>query len=81
MSYVRKETGDSINNYFHDISNFMNILPNMINAQTKDEFQIWFDKLYIIDKRSLFLYISDNKDLINPMNHEYVNMRFKKDIF
>ena len=43
--------------------NFNNIAINLLNT-TDDKFERFFEKLYNLDKRCLFLYIRKNKDKI-----------------
>lgn len=66
MSYVKPDTGDALNDYFTNISNFVNIAPNLLKVKNKHSFMAWFDKLFEIDKRALILYLKQNKEKIKP---------------
>lgn len=57
MSYTRIKSDDGVSDFFSNISNFMNILPNMLQASDPDVFFVWFEKLDEIDRRSLYRYI------------------------
>ena len=80
MSYRKSNTNDGIYDLFSNLAYFTNIVPNLINAKTKKEFNLWFDKLFEIDKRSLKLYLEKNKNKINPENYEYINIKYNKKI-
>ena len=80
MSYKQPIKKDSLNNWFTNIANFMNIVPNMINAKEKSTFCRWFDKLYEIDKRSLRLYLIKHKEQINPEYYDYVNIQYGRTV-
>ncbi len=73
MSYTQRKTNDSMNTWFSNMSDFMNIVPNLLTAESQDAFDLWCDKLMAIDKRSLVLYIRKNRDRIRfdlPMELE-----------
>ena len=80
MSYKKSNTNDGIYDLFSNLAYFTNIVPNLINTKTKKEFNLWFDKLFEIDKRSLKLYLEKNKNKINPENYEYINIKYNKKI-
>lgn len=80
MSYKQPNTGDSVNDLFTNLANFMNIVPNMMNATEPTEFNLWFDKLYEIDKRSLKLYIEKHSNEIKSENYDYINLRYGRKI-
>lgn len=60
MSYKIHDTGDLTNNYITRLSDFIQLAPNLLNSKTSEEFEIWYEKLDMIDRRSLFLYIRKN---------------------
>lgn len=80
MSYKKPNTGDSVNDLFSNLANFMNIVPNMMNAKEPAEFNVWFDKLFEIDKRSLKLYVKKHNDKIKPENYDYINLKYGRKI-
>lgn len=70
MSYNYKKTDDLTNDYVSRLADFMNILPNLINAETPENFGIWYEKLEQVDRRSLTKYLVENMDKIPT---EYLN--------
>lgn len=80
MSYVEPNTSDSLNDWFSNMANFMNILPNILKATEKSTFCRWFDKLYEIDKRSLRLYLIKHKNKIDPEYYEYINIQYGQEL-
>ncbi|MCR5670147.1 MAG: hypothetical protein K6G10_04010 [Butyrivibrio sp.] len=81
MSYKpQPPTGDSINDMFSRLADFVNIAPNLLKASSKNSFEVWFEKLELIDKRSLYYYLKEHK---NEIPREYLDMvreRFPREI-
>ena len=81
MSYrPQNKTNDTLNNWFSNIADFMNITPNLLRASSKESFEVWFEKLEKIDKRSLFLFLKKHKDEIPKEYLDSVRDRFPKEI-
>ena len=79
MSYKAPvSTGDSLNDYFSRLSDFTNIAPRLLHADTKEGFEVWFEKLELIDKRSLYFFIKEHKDEIPKEYLKMVQDRFPK---
>ena len=76
MSYVRQKTNDPLNNYLHNLTNFYQLAPHLLTAETETEFEVWFNKLELIDRRSLYLYVKENKDKIKEEYFPIVQDRF-----
>lgn len=55
-----------MNNYFSTLMDFNTHAPRLLTAATEQEFDIWLDKLALIDRRSAVLYVKANKDKIQP---------------
>lgn len=67
MSYKRPDTGNSMNDYFSTLMDFNTLAPHLLEANTKQAFDAWLDKLAMVDRRSTVLYIKANRDKINPV--------------
>lgn len=58
MSYKKPNTGNYLNDYFTNLGNFYNILPNLKTAarnKDEDSYFLWIEKLDFIDRRSMYL--------------------------
>ncbi|MBP3278308.1 MAG: hypothetical protein J6M44_05065 [Butyrivibrio sp.] len=81
MSYrPQNKTNDSLNNWFSNIADFINISPNLLKASSLDSFKVWFEKLEKIDRRSLYLFLKKHKDEIPKEYLDSVRNRFQKEI-
>ena len=76
MSYKQPNTGDSLNDYFTNLAAFQKYTPNLLQAKTLDEFVIWFDKLRLIDRRALFLFLRKNKSKFDPSYIKFAQRHF-----
>ena len=64
MSYTPPHSGDSMRDLFTRLLDFYKLLPNLIRAQEKGDeysFIIWFEKLLLIDRRSVYLNVLNGK--------------------
>jgi hypothetical protein len=78
MSYKRPNTGNSMNDLFTGLTDFVQLSPNLLQAKNSESFEIWLEKLEAIDKRALYLYVKKHKAEI-PENHlALVQRRFSK---
>ena len=66
MSYKRPNTGNSMNDYFTALSDFVMLAPNLLKADSERNFEIWLEKLELIDRRALLLYLRQHKEEIRP---------------
>ena len=76
MSYFVEKREDFLNEYFSRLADFYKILPNLENAKTKSAFLIWFEKLALIDRRSLYLYLKKNYSKFPPSYLKQVKSYF-----
>lgn len=77
MSYKRPSTGNSMNDYFTSLSNFVSLSDNLLAAKDSQEFEVWLEKLEEIDKRALYLFLKKNKDKISEDYMDLAKRRFK----
>ena len=80
MSYKAPATGDSLNDLFTQWTDFLCVSPNLLNADTKQNFEIWLEKLELIDRRLLFLFLKNNKKDIRPEYLQLAQRRYIKEI-
>lgn len=80
MSYKRPNTGNSMNDYFSALMDFVSISPRLLKARDDFEFELWFDKLRLIDNRALYLFLKQNKDQIPWQRIRYAQHFFKREI-
>ena len=78
MSYRKPKKNDSLNNYFSSLVDFVQLAPHLYQATDKKEFQMWLEKLELIDRRSLFRYLQQNKHKIRPEFLALAQRRFIK---
>ena len=64
MSYKKPNTGNSMNDFFSTLMDFNLLAPKLLQAKTEQEFDVWLDKLAVIDRRSTVLYIKGHQDEI-----------------
>lgn len=80
MSYRRPHTGNPLNNYMKSLNDFYTLVPHLLNANSKFEFEIWLEKLEQIDRRSLLLYMKKHKDEFKPEFLEMVQDRYLEEL-
>lgn len=80
MSYQKPQYEDPLRNYFRNLTNFYQLAPHLLNAKTEEDFEIWLEKLEAIDRRSLFLYLRENKDKIDKKFLKRAQRRFVEKI-
>lgn len=68
MSYQKPNTGNSMNDYFTNLSTFYQLAPKLLAAKDPQNFEIWLDKLIQVDRRSLVLFIQKHEKEI-PKEH------------
>ena len=57
MSYLIEKREEFLNEYFSRLADFYRLAPRLLQSSSDEEFELWFEKLEQIDKRSLYLYI------------------------
>ena len=80
MGYIQPNTGDTLNDYFINLTNFTNIADHLLKVNNTRSFNAWFDKLYEIDPRTLLLYLRKHKEKIRPEFIEIAERRLHKTI-
>lgn len=78
MSYRREIKKDFINEMFTRYRDFQLLSHHLLEAKNFEEFEIWFEKLELIDKRTLYLFICENQEKIDPEYLDIVSDRFIK---
>lgn len=80
MSYKKPNTGNTMNDYFTALTDFTLLAPRILRANNSHSFQIWLEKLEAIDRRSLLLYLRQNKNKIKPEYLAIAQRRFVETI-
>ncbi len=78
MSYNRNRRSDPLNNYFTNLIAFNLTAHKLLEAKDEDSFEIWFDKLRLIDPRSLFVFVKKNQDKLPKEHLEAAKWHFEK---
>lgn len=76
MRYNKTKTDDNVYNFITDLIEFNKHSHNLIEAKSFKEFEVWFEKCEEIDKRSLLLFLRNNKDKIPKDYLDKVRGRF-----
>ena len=53
-------------NTFSALTNFDVLAPNLLRANSEEDFKTWFNKLTLINRAALNLYLRKHKNEINP---------------
>lgn len=80
MSYTKPNTGNSMNDFFTALTDFVQLSPNLLKAKNSESFEIWLEKLEAIDKRSLLLFLRKHKSEIPEKHLVLAQRRFKEEI-
>ncbi len=80
MSYKKELTENSMNDFFKGSSEFLNLIPNLKEASSKESFINWFEKILLVDKRALYIYLCKNFSSFNREYLEYAQTRIGKSI-
>ena len=75
-----KTDDNTINDFFAKLVEFQEQSHHLIGAQNLREFITWFDKLYHIDRRSTFMFLTKWKNYINVDYISYAETKFKRRI-
>lgn len=73
-------TGDSLTDYLNRLEDFVNISPRLLEAQTPMGFEVWFEKLELIDRSALIFFIKKHKNEIPGNYLNLVKYRLPKDL-
>lgn len=55
--YIKSNTGDLVNDWFSNATDFLRVANRMLAAKTEMEFVVFLEKSISIDKRSTCLFI------------------------
>ena len=77
MSYRRPDTGNSMNDYFSSLADFTMLSHNLLEASTEQNFLIWLEKLALIDRRALILFLRKHREEIPEEYMQLARRRFK----
>ena len=80
MSYRRPNTGNSMNDYFSALSDFQMLSSHLLDAKNEESFEVWLEKLELIDKRSLLLFLRKHKEEIPEEHLRLARRRFSQKI-
>ena len=78
MSYRRPNTGNSMNDYFTSLIDFIQLSPHLLTAKNESSFEIWLEKLELIDKHALFIFLKNHKNEIPDDYMKLAQAKFKK---
>lgn len=78
MSYKSIDTNDLTKKYFFDLGNFVNILPQLASAHSEQAWELWFEKLALIDRRSLYRYLKDNVQSLTDEQKDFAEWYLQK---
>ncbi|MDR1320896.1 MAG: hypothetical protein LBK56_05655 [Gracilibacteraceae bacterium] len=73
MSYNAPRRSDYTSELLVRYGDFLRILPNMLKADNFHTFIIWFEKLYVIEKRCLRIFLRKNKDMFVGEKKEWLD--------
>lgn len=76
MSYHHRQTQDSLNSYFSALTDFTVLSKHLLEAKNEQSFEIWVDKLALIDKRALLLFARKHKNEIPEAHLKCIQRRF-----
>lgn len=80
MSYVAPNTGDSVHDLFIRMVDFHKMKNHLLEADTLQGFIVWFSKCEQCDKRSLYLFLQQQKENIPEEYLDYAQSRFIEEI-
>lgn len=80
MSYKQPNTGNSLNDYFTNLVAFNQCSPHLLESENLEQFVVWFDKLRLIDRRALLLFLRQHKNEIPKQHIEYAQRHFTETI-
>ena len=80
MSYRQPDTGNTMNDYFTNLSTFVMLAPKFLGAPDERSFEIWREKLELVDRRALLLFLRKHKDELPPEHLAQAQYFFKEKI-
>ena len=75
MSYRRPDTGNSMNDYFSALSDFLRLSPRLLDAKTPEDFAARLDEVILIDRRSTVLFLEKHREEIPPEHWRYARQQ------
>lgn len=69
-----------MNDYFSRLIDFTVIAPRLLEAETPEAFEIWLEKLELIDRRALLRYLRQHRAEIRAEFLSIAQRRFIQDI-
>lgn len=78
MSYGKRKTENSMNAYFMRLRDFNLLSPRLLHAADLKSFQIWLEKLTLIDRRSLVLFLRQHWDELPEEYWDWAKLRLRR---
>lgn len=75
MSYQRPDTGNSMNDFFSALSDFLRLSPGLLDAGTPEDFAARLDEVILIDRRSTVLFLEKHREEIPPEHWRYARQQ------
>lgn len=69
-----------MNDYFTSLDDFVMLSDHLLKAETEESFEIWLEKLELIDKRALLLFARKHKAEIPERHLAILQSRFTQKI-
>ena len=76
----QNSSDDNLNVLFTKLADFQSLSKVLLTAKDKEVYELWFEKLYAIDKRTLYFFLCEH---YNEIPCEFIKLsqcRFKKQI-
>lgn len=80
MDYIKPQSDNLLNDFFRRQTDFMSLAEDLLAAENSRDFTTLLDRLKSIDKRSLYLFLCDNKYKIKPKYLEIASKRLRMPI-
>lgn len=81
MSYKNlNKSDDSLNILFTRLADFNSISHNLLDAESIDVFEVWFEKLHAIDARTLYFFLCKYFDSFPEEYIKRAQLSYKKEI-
>ena len=65
-----------MNDMITALTDFVILAPHLLNAEDTRAFEIWLEKLELIDRRALFFYLKEHKNEIPAKHLKIAQRRF-----
>lgn len=81
MNYnMKNHSQDNLNQFFTKASDFNVLSKNLLEASSFNTFELWFEKLYSIDRRMTFFFLCSHCNEIDSTYIDRAQHHFKKKI-